>query len=539
MTTIKILVNNIIASLDAGEDDIFLAAKKKITKASLKLAPLSFTVYKKSIDARKKSDIKLVYSVVAECECAQSFELTDLTEHSFSRLDEDPLEISYGSESLDKRPIVVGMGPAGMFCALLLAEHGYKPLVIERGDDIDTRIAKKELFYSSHTLDTESNIQFGAGGAGTFSDGKLVTRVNDSLCSYVLRRMNELGAPKEILIKAKPHVGTDNLRALVKNIDMRIRELGGDILYRTRLDDISFDSFGNVCSILVNKNTQISCSCLILCVGHSARDTYEMLMKKDMSITPKPFSVGVRIEHLKEDIDRALYGKFASHKALGAAEYNLSYNTKARGVYTFCMCPGGEVVAAASEENTVVVNGMSNYARNGKNSNCAIAVSVFESDYGSKTQNAIDFQRELESLAYNVGGGRYAAPITRLDAFFDKKTSAAPTKVKPTYMNGDNCKLSNFSSFMPTFMYESLCDGIAAFDKKIHGFASPNAILSAFETRTSAPIRILRCENRTALGHGNLYPCGEGAGYAGGITSAAIDGLKCAIEIMGRYAQPK
>ena len=536
MKTVKVLVNNITASLDTGEGDVFMAAESKIKNSRLKLKPIKYSIHKKSVDARKKSSVKLVYSVCVECECGDGFDVSCLKNHSLCALSDSTINVVYGSSAIDGRIVVVGMGPAGMFCALLLAECGYKPLVIERGDDVDTRIKKKESFYKDRVLDTESNIQFGAGGAGTFSDGKLVTRVNDPLCSYVLSKLHELGAPDDILVKAKPHVGTDNLRTVVKNIDSRIRELGGEIMYRTRLDDIDFDSFGNVRSIIVNNSTAIPCGALVLCLGHSARDTYSMLLEKDIAVTPKPFSVGVRIEHLREDIDRALYGDFAGHAALGAAEYNLSHNTKERGVYTFCMCPGGEVVAAASEENSVVVNGMSNYKRDGVNSNCAVAVSVFESDYGATPEGAIEFQRKLEQTAFMAGGGGYAVPITTVGDFFERKKSSVPTKVKPTYMNSENCTLSDFSAFMPSFLYDSLRGGLAAFDKKIEGFAAPHAILSAFETRTSAPLRILRSESRSAIGHENLYPCGEGAGYAGGITSAAIDGLRCALEIIGRYA---
>ena len=535
MKTVKVLVKDINASLNIREDDIFIAAKKRIIKSGLNLKPQSCFIYKKSIDARKKNDIKLVYSVAVECESADEFDAELLKTFSFSEIKDDKITVNFGSSDMNGRPLIVGMGPAGMFCALYLAEHGYRPILIERGDDVDTRLTKKEEFYRTHILDTESNIQFGAGGAGTFSDGKLVTRVNDPLCGYVLKMMHELGAPSEVLYKAKPHVGTDKLLSVVKEADKRIRERGGDIYYRTRLDDIHFDSFGRVRSVTVNKNETISCGCLVLCLGHSARDTYFMLMKKDLCMIPKPFSVGVRIEHLREDIDRALYGDYAFHPALGPAEYNLSHNTKSRGVYTFCMCPGGEVVAAASEENTVVVNGMSNYARDGVNSNCAVAVSVFESDYGASIESAIDFQRKLEKTAFIQGGGGYSVPVTTVGDFFAKTRSSAPTRVKPTYMNGENYRPTDFSSFMPDFIYQSLRDGIAAFDKKIKGFGVPHALLSAFETRTSAPLRILRDEGRCALGHDNLYPCGEGAGYAGGITSAALDGIKTAISIIEKY----
>jgi len=535
MNTISVLVKDISSSLNVGEDDIFIAAKKKIEKSGLNIRPLSCSVYKRSVDARKKNDIRLVYSVLVECERGTGFDAEMLEKHSLSLIEKNDISIKTGDKDMCERPLIVGMGPAGIFCALLLAEHGYKPIVIERGDDVDTRLRKKEEFYNTHILDTESNIQFGAGGAGTFSDGKLVTRINDPLCNYVLRVMHEFGAPDEILYKAKPHVGTDRLLSLVKEADKRIRELGGEIYYRTRLDDIRFDSCGRVVSATVNNTESIPCGCIVLCLGHSARDTYLMRRNKDICMMPKPFSVGVRIEHLREDIDRALYGDFAFHPALGPAEYNLSHNTKKRGVYTFCMCPGGEVVAATSEENTVVVNGMSNFARDGVNSNCAVAVSVFESDHGGTIESAIEFQRKLEQLAYSEGGGNYSVPVTTVGDFFEKNKSSAPARVKPTYMNGDNYRLCNFFSFMPRFIYDSLCDGLSSFDKKINGFASSDAVLSAFETRTSAPLRIVRDDKRAALGHDNLYPRGEGAGYAGGITSAALDGIKTAISIIEKY----
>lgn len=536
MSVVNILVKDIYASPYIGEDDIFKIAIKKIKDSRLPVSSNSCRIYKKSIDARKKDNIKLVYSVCVQCEVSEDFDTESLRAFSFSLLKSEELCIKYGSDSMRNRPLVVGFGPAGMFCALLLAEHGYKPVVIERGDDVDARQMKKKQFYDTHLLDSESNIQFGAGGAGTFSDGKLVTRINDPACSYVLRVLHELGAPEEILYKAKPHVGTDKLLSVVKNADERIKEYGGEIHYRTRLDYINFNSKGEVVSVNVSGGREIECGALVLCIGHSARDTYKMLCESGLMLIPKPFSVGVRIEHLRSDIDRAMYGDEALSEILGPAEYNLSHNTKSRGVYTFCMCPGGEVVAATSEEGGVVVNGMSNYRRDGVNSNCAVAVSVFESDYGATVDGAINFQRHLERTAYNAGGGEYAAPVCVLGDFFEKRGSTSPTRVKPTYMEGTNFRLCDFSAFTPDFIYNSLRDGIAAFDKKLRGFASPTAVLSAFETRTSAPVRIIRNESRNAPCHDNLFPCGEGAGYAGGITSAAVDGLKTALEIMSRFA---
>ena len=536
MSLISLLIKDICVSPYMSEDDVLCLASKKLNKIHIPLKQTSMRIYKRSVDARKKDNIKLVYTVCAQCEISSPIDEKALEHYGVSVLREPSFDVESGSQRMDRRPVVVGFGPAGMFCALLLAERGYRPIVIERGEDVDTRLESKRRFYKTHVLDPESNVQFGAGGAGTFSDGKLVTRINDPVCSYVLRTMHELGAPEEILTRAKPHVGTDKLLSVVRNADRRIRELGGEIYYRTRLDGVRFDSAGNVVSITVNGTQCIECGVLCLCVGHSARDTYAMLMKHGIRLVPKPFSVGVRIEHLRSDIDRAMYGDESLAEILGPAEYNLSHNTKERGVYTFCMCPGGEVVAATSEEGGVVVNGMSDYNRDGVNSNCAVAVSVFKSDYGGGVEGAIAFQRSLERAAFTAGGGEYAAPVTTLGDFFDGRGGSAPTRVKPTYMGGSNYRLCNFSDFCPEFIYSSLRDGIAAFDRKIRGFASPDSILSAFETRTSAPARIPRTDMRYVEGHENFYPCGEGAGYAGGITSAAVDGMKTAIEIIGRYA---
>lgn len=533
---LNILIKDINASLNCGEDDVFNRALAKLNKTHLPIKPLSFSVYKRSVDARKRDNILLVYSVLCSCEASDDFDISEITDKGFSVIERPSIDIKIGNKKMQKRPVVVGMGPAGIFCALILAENGYRPILIERGDDVDTRLRAKDNFYKTHVLDEESNVQFGAGGAGTFSDGKLVTRINDKATSYVLKTLHELGAPDDILTRAKPHVGTDLLINVVKNAAEKITKLGGEIRYRTRLDDIDFYSDGSVKSITLNNTEKLECGPLVLALGHSARDTYQMLMSKDLIIEPKSFSIGVRIEHLRSDIDHAMYGKAADLGILGPAEYTLSHNTKQRGVYTFCMCPGGEVVAATSESGSVVVNGMSNYKRDGANSNSAVAVSIFGDDFGNTPKKAIEFQRSFEKLAYRMGGGGYAAPICTLADFYSKTKGRSPDKVKPTYMNGENCRLVNFSEFLPGFMYDSLSDGIAAFDKKIKGFASDSAVLSAFETRTSAPVRIIRGEDRCAISHNDLYPCGEGAGYAGGITSAALDGLKTALSIIEKYS---
>ena len=350
------------------------------------------------------------------------YEDTDIT-----ALENVVLKPEFGSEPMEKRPVVVGMGPAGMFCALILAENGYAPIVLERGDDVDTRAAAFERFCREGVLDGESNIQFGAGGAGTFSDGKLVTRINDEKCSYVLERFHEFGAHEEILYDAKPHIGSDVLRDVVKNLEARIVSLGGDVLYRHRVDDIKTNSKRAIS--VVSRGEEIDLSVLVLAIGHSARDTYKMLLDKELFIEPKPFSVGLRIEHLQKDIDRALYGEYAGHTRLKRGEYALSHRAGDRGVYTFCMCPGGEVVAAASEEGGVVVNGMSSYARDGKNANSAVCVSVRPEDYGNTPERAIEYQRRLERAAYTAGGSDYRVPLQTLGDFFDGKAVTEPKRI--------------------------------------------------------------------------------------------------------------
>ena len=448
-------------------------------------------------------------------------------------LQDASLALEMGSEPMTERPIVVGFGPGGMFAALLLAENGYRPVLIDRGASVSERVEEVERFYRDKKLNPATNIQFGAGGAGTFSDGKLVTRINDPNCNYVLRKLCEFGAPDDVLTKAKPHVGTDILRDVVTNILNKIEELGGTLMYKCRLDGIRRGAGNSV--IASTTQGDISCGALVLALGHSARDTYAMLMNSGFSLLPKPFSVGVRVEHLQSNIDRAMYGNEAGNPLLGHAEYSLSYTKGARGVYTFCMCPGGEVVAAASEEGGVVVNGMSRYARDGVNANAAVAVSVRPEAFGNDVTRAIAFQRSLEQSAYALGGGNYTAPIQTLGDFMQGVVSHEPSSVLPSYMNG-NCRVADLTRVLPDFVAEELRTGFSAFDRQISGFADREAILTAVETRTSAPLTIGRTKALTAMNDDLIYPCGEGAGYAGGITSAAVDGIRVALEIMGRFS---
>ena len=422
------IISGISLSLESTPEEAVFAAAKKLRRAGVRAERLS--LYRRSVDARDKKDIRLVYAV----RFSSGGELKKELEQKLrlQKAASDRLNIVVGKEAAAARPVVIGMGPCGLFAALLLAEHGYKPLVLERGGDVDSRVGAVDRFYSEGVLDENCNIQFGAGGAGTFSDGKLVTRITDNRCAFVLSKLCELGAPKDILTMAKPHIGTDILRTVVDNAARRIVECGGEIMYNTSF--LSFGGMKNGVRVLHTSNGDVYSSATVLAIGHSARDTYEMLISRGTDIEAKDFSVGFRIEHLKEDIDKALYGDFAGHRALPYAEYNLSYNTKVRGVYTFCMCPGGEVVAGASERGGLCVNGMSRFARDGRNSNSAVCVSVFKSDYGSAPRDAIEFQRKLERAAFAAGGGDYSAPVSSAGRFLG--TSAECGRVQPTYMGG-------------------------------------------------------------------------------------------------------
>ncbi len=521
------VISGISLPLDSSAEEAIAAAAKKLRRQHISANHLS--VYRRSVDARDRRDIRLVYSVRF---AAPTLKKEVLQKLSLGSVASDRLDIKYGSQAMAARPTVIGMGPCGIFAALLLAENGYRPVLLERGDAVEERVRAVDAFYSGKGLDCDSNIQFGAGGAGTFSDGKLVTRINDSRCSYVLSRLASLGAPREILTMAKPHIGTDILRNVVAAAARRIEECGGEIHYRTRFE--RFGEYKNGARVLYTNKGEFLSSATVLAVGHSARDTYEMLLGSGYNIEAKDFSVGLRIEHLKNDIDSALYGDFAGHKALPYAEYSLSCNTKVRGVYTFCMCPGGEVVAGASEENSLCVNGMSAYARDGRNSNSAVCVSVFKNDYGATPRDAIEFQRSLERAAFTLGGADYSAPISTVGAFLESRTSTALGRVEPTYMNG-RVRQANLRELFPKVLGDTLADGLISFDRKISGFAAKDALLSGVETRTSAPLRILRGEELLATGKDDIYPAGEGAGYAGGITSAAVDGIKIAEKIMARF----
>lgn len=520
------------------ESRVIELAEKKLRSVGIDPNKREINIIKKSVDARKKDDIRLVYSVSVSEALENAKSHASFERLGARRIESSELCVECGSEKMSARPLVVGMGPAGLFCALILAENGYRPIIIDRGDSIGERVKAHTRFCTERVLDTESNIQFGAGGAGTFSDGKLLTRINDAKCSYVLETLRRFGAPEEVTVKAKPHIGTDILREVVDNILSEIERLGGTVVYRCKLYDIEPKGDGKV-SVKTTKG-DFECSSVVLALGHSARDTYEMLIKKNFSIIAKPISVGVRIEHKRSFIEDALYGKFAGLESLGAAEYALSDTKGERGVYTFCMCPGGEVVAAASESGGVVVNGMSAYARDGENSNSAIAVSVrpddFEAIDGNLALGAIAYQRKIERAAFLAGGADYSVPVQTVGDFMKEKSGREPYEVYPTYMGGGSFNCADMREILPDYVCNSLRYGLSSFNKKIKGFSMDGALLSGAETRTSAPVRILRGEDMRAIGMGNIYPCGEGAGYAGGITSAAVDGIKTALAIAKRFA---
>jgi uncharacterized FAD-dependent dehydrogenase len=516
--------------------EAYAIVKKKLSRAlKTNLSNVNFSIYKKSIDARHKDDIRFAYTVLVEFEDKIWIDEANLSKEGFRICPKKDINIEFGEEKSKYPPIVVGSGPAGMFCALLLAENGYRPVLIERGDDLQNRVSAVNSFFEGNSLNTESNVMFGAGGAGTFSDGKLVTRISDPLCAYVFERFCDFGAPSEITYKAKPHIGTDLLQGIVSKILMRISECGGRVIYNCRLDSFTEYSDGSVSAH--TSQGDIIGSSIVLAIGHSARDTYKYLNANNYSLIAKPFSVGVRIEHLRADIERALYGSAAGDPLLGAAEYALSDTSSGRGVYTFCMCPGGEVIAAASEEGGVVVNGMSHHARDLTNSNAAVAVSVMPDDYDGTPMGAIEFQRCLERKAFALGGGNYTAPIELLGDYLESKKNGlrSPSTVKPSYTRSMT-SVVDLSDVFPDFINNELKRGFKAFGKKMQGFDSPDAVMTAVESRTSSPIRILRNELGVALGHSSVYPCGEGAGYAGGITSAAVDGIKTALNIMKRFA---
>lgn len=524
-----IIISQIKTSLDEPRDS---AVSKALSAVGIKPSEvIRANLHKTSVDARR--GVCFVNSVYAELKSSQREKKLAERYSNVGISDKGSFEPVFGSEIPDGKIYVAGFGPAGMFCALTLCEYGYKPVVLERGAAMDDRVSAVENYWKTGILSHDANVQFGEGGAGTFSDGKLTTRINDPLCSRVLEKFCEFGAPEEILIKAKPHVGTDKLRSVVKNLRKKIIELGGEVRFLSPLENISVTD-GRIRSVVINGAAE-KCGALVLAVGHSAHDTFEMLLKSGISLIPKPFSVGARIEHLQSDIDRALYGESAGHPALPPAEYNLSYRENDRGVYTFCMCPGGFVVASASTDGTIVTNGMSNFDRAGKNANSAVLVSVTPDDFGHEPLAGAEFIHRLEERAFQLGGGSGMAPAMLTREFLGNGGVFSLGRVTPTYLPG--VQPSDLRELFPAFVTDMMSKGLAYFDRRIKGFSDSDSVLTAIETRSSSPVSIPRGENGASEFADNFYPCGEGAGYAGGIMSAAVDGIKTALKIMERFSQ--
>ena len=495
-------------------------------------ALLSYKIFRRSLDARRGHSFLYHYTI----DVAVSDEAALLRRAGLSGVRIAPEQgyiLPAGRKDCGERPVVVGFGPAGIFCALLLAEAGLRPVILERGRRVEDRVSDVERFWTDARLCPESNVQFGEGGAGTFSDGKLNTLVKDKNYRgrYVLEQFVEAGAPAEILYHNKPHIGTDRLRRVIPYLREKILSLGGSIHFETRLTDFRTED-GRLRGAEAegpDGSVFLPADALFLGIGHSARDTFSMLKERGIAMERKPFSVGLRIEHLQKEIDRVQYRSYVGLPGLGAADYKLAFTGRdGRGVYTFCMCPGGTVVAAASEENTVVTNGMSDFARDGENANSAVLVSVLPSDFeGGDVLAGVAFQRRLERDAFLLGGANYAAPIQTVGDFLSDRRSQALGNVRPSYTGA--VTLTNLREILPAYIADALADGIPALGRKLQGFDDPNAVLTGCETRSSSPVRILRqADSLQSISCKGLYPIGEGAGYAGGIMSAAMDGMRAA-----------
>ncbi len=486
-----------------------------------------------SVDASDKHNVHFKASVDA-CVSGDEKEIVlGIKDKHISVETESPYIISE-KKLLKRRPVVVGCGPAGLFAALLLAQSGARPILLERGLDVDSRKQSVFKFWQTGILDTRSNVQFGEGGAGAFSDGKLKIGSRDPRKMKILSELVEAGAPPEIMYLDKPHIGTDRLNETVKGIRRKITHMGGEVHFEAVLTKILHKDgvIEGIGFIKNDKYQELYTDNVIIAIGHSARDTFKNLMDSGVYIEQKPFAVGVRIEHPQAMIDKIRYGNFARHPALGAADYRMVVHLKnGRGVYTFCMCPGGSVIAAASEENAVATNGMSEFARNGGNANSALLVTLGGKDLGSShTLAGVAFQRRIEMKAFAAGGGGYRAPVQRLEDFLNRRNSSCFGEVRPTYLPGTSFCCADF--YLPDYITDSLRQAIYEMEEWMPGFAYPDAVITGAETRSSSPVRITRGESLEAIGIKGLYPCGEGAGYAGGIISAAVDGMLCAERIL-------
>ena len=517
--------------------------------ARLDIAPdalLHYTIFRRAVDARKRSAIHLIYTldvqVADEAALQSSYKKINKNNKLQNTPDTSYHFVTHAPDSISQRPVVIGTGPCGLFAGLLLAQMGFRPIILERGKVVRERTQDTWGLWRKSVLNAESNVQFGEGGAGTFSDGKLYSQIKDPryLGRKVLTEFVKAGAPEEILYVSKPHIGTFRLVGMVETMRASIEALGGEFRFQSKVTDIVIEN-GQVSGVVLEGGEQVASDHVVLAVGHSARDTFHMLHQRGVYVEAKPFSIGFRIEHPQSLIDRARYGNYAGHKILGAADYKLVHHCKnGRSVYSFCMCPGGTVVAATSEEGRVVTNGMSQYSRNERNANAGIVVGITPEDFfiGPKKLRhtpegnsqhvlaGIDFQRHWESAAFEAGGRNYNAPAQRVGDFLAGRASTALGEVSPSYKPG--VTMTDLSTCIPDYAVEAIREALPAFDRQIRGFAMDDAVLTGVETRTSSPIRIKRNAVYESINTRGLYPAGEGAGYAGGILSAAVDGIEVA-----------
>ena len=492
----------------------------------------SVRLFRRALDARKGRDLHFDLQLIAEFDASTERALRARGDKRIMPyvppVQEEPC---FGTEGLCAPIVIVGLGPGGLFCALRLAQHGYAPLVLERGLPVDARAQRVERFFAGGAFDETANVMFGEGGAGTFSDGKLTSRGKDARGREVLETLARFGGPPEIQTDAKPHIGTDRLKLVVSAMRREIERLGGTVRFSARLSGL-----GAAGRLLVNGDEALDCGALVLAIGQGARDSYRMLRAAGVSMCQKAFAAGLRIEHPQALIDRAQYGALAAELGLGAASYALTARSGDRGVYTFCMCPGGRVIQSASAARETVVNGMSDCARDGENANAAIVVQVREADCPAGVLGGVEFCESLERAAFLAGGADYRAPASRAGDFLKQKRPQGFGSVRPSCLPGVHP--ADLWALLPPFIAQGIRDGISGFARQLKGFDLYDAVLTGVETRTSAPLRIERGEDMRSLSHAYIYPVGEGAGYAGGIVSAAVDGIRAADALMRRFARP-
>ena len=532
----KIRVRELRLSLEEDESRLPLLAARKleINVQTIK----HWKMVKKAVDARRRT---IYFSYTLDIELAEGITIAPqlFEQPEISLLEDNPsVSLTPGVNRLAIAPMIVGSGPAGLFAALLLARHGYRPIVVEQGQDVDQRVQAVEGFWSGGALDRHSNTQFGEGGAGTFSDGKLTTRIGDQRVDYVLQTFAEFGADPEILYVKKPHVGTDRIRQVVKNMRREVIRLGGEFYFSARMTDIIIDQ-KQLKSIIINNETEIDCNVLVLAVGNSAREAYHLLHRKGLSLIPKSFALGVRVEHPQHLIDMIQYGKYAGHPRLPAADYQLTYQDQntGRSLYTFCMCPGGTVIASSSAPGEVVVNGMSYFSRDSGLANSAMVVTVHPADWENDPLGGVQMQQQLEQKAFHMGGENYYAPAQYVKDFLAYQASGNMENSLASYRPGVTG--TNLWQLLPREIAEVMRRGLLYWDKKAPGFIHEQAVMTGVETRTSAPLRIERDQTMNSISVEGIYPCGEGAGYAGGIVSAAVDGLKVAEKIISAFDRPR